>query len=116
MKFQGVHVHRATGLKSSDWFSKFSDPYFICRIGYVGSTWNEKACESNGIQFESNAIKNTLDPEWDAKFVFNLDEDILTNDHLSGMIKNLTSELAMPKLEITLRIYGLFHLHCLYKQ
>ena len=43
-----IHIYNATDVSSADFFSK-SDPYFICRIGSKGSSWEEKGKES---QFE----------------------------------------------------------------
>ena len=54
--FQEVHVIKGSGLLDADWGSK-SDPYFICRIGKLGSMWSEKVFEiqSQGIKTISNS-------------------------------------------------------------
>ena len=67
---QGVRISKARDLKNSDRCTK-SDPYFICRIGSKGSSWGDKAIQSNGLEFRSQVIKNDLNPDW--KFCFNFD-------------------------------------------
>ena len=96
-EIQGIHVHRGTGLKNMDLFSE-SDAYFVCRIGSIGSSWSEKAYESDGYQIRSNTIDNCLNPEWNAFFSFNLAQDL-------AQLSSLTNKENEKGLELTLRIY-----------
>ena len=96
-EIQGIHVHRGTGLKNMDFFSE-SDAYFVCRIGSIGSSWSEKAYESDGYQIRSNTIDNCLNPEWNAFFSFNLAQDL-------AQLSLLTNKENEKGLELTLRIY-----------
>ena len=96
-EIQGIHVHRATGLKNMDFFSE-SDAYFVCRIGSIGSSWSEKAYESDGYQIRSKTFDDCLDPEWNAFFSFNLAQDL-------AQLSPLTNKGNEKELELTLRIY-----------
>ena len=102
MAFQGIHVHRAYRLTDEDWGNRKSDPYFICRIGSLGSSWKEKKAESEGIQFRSNTIPNDLNPEWDAMFTIDLSADWVK---LATMINRQLTE----GLELTLKIFDRDH-------
>ena len=96
-EIQGIHVYRGTAMSDEDFFGK-SDLYFVCRIGSIGSSWSEKANESNGFQVRSTTVTNSLDPEWNAFFPFDLARDWV---QLSSMINNGNGK----GLEMTLRIY-----------
>ena len=96
-KIQGIHVHRGTGLRNMDFFSE-SDAYFVCRIGSIGSSWSEKAYESDGYQIRSKTIDDCLNPEWNAFFSFNLAQDL-------AQPSSLTDKGNEKGLELTLRIY-----------
>ena len=84
-------------MSNEDFFGK-SDLYFVCRIGSIGSSWSEKANESNGFQIRSTTVKNSLDPEWNAFFSFDLAQDWV---QLSSLVSNRDEK----GLELTLRIY-----------
>lgn len=73
----GVRVHGAKGLRDADWVpgTGSSDPYCVCRIGSIGSTWAEKALASACMQWTSITIDNNSDPEWNLTFVVDLDDD-----------------------------------------
>ena len=107
---QGVHVISAQGLKDTDLFFT-SDPYFICRIGSVGSTWDEKKVESGGVHFRSSTIKDSEDPEWDAKFHYEPLKDIMTFNVASTV--GTADQAGKLDAEITIRIYGKFTYHSL---
>ena len=97
--FLGIHILHATGLKDKDWGSgKKSDPYFICRIGSIGSSWEEKALESNGLQFRSQTFENELNPVFDAKFTLDLSEDWVN-------VASMTNDQMIEGLELTLKIW-----------
>ena len=96
-EIQGIHVHRGTGLSNMDLFSE-SDAYFVCRIGSIGSSWSEKAYESDGYQIRSKTIDDCLNPEWNAFFSFNLAQDL-------AQLSSLTNKGNEKGLELTLRIY-----------
>ena len=96
-KIQGIHVYKGTAIKNADLFNK-SDVYFVCRIGSIGSSWSEKADESDGFEIRSTTVTNSLDPEWNAFFPFDLARDWV---QLSSMINNGNGK----GLEMTLRIY-----------
>ena len=93
----------AQGLKDTDLFFT-SDPYFICRIGSVGSTWDEKKVESGGVHFRSATIKNTEDPEWDAKFHYEPLKDIITFKVASTV--GTADQVGKLYAELTIKIYG----------
>ena len=95
-EIQGIHVYRGTAMSNEDFFGK-SDLYFVCRIGSIGSSWSEKANESNGFQIRSTTVKNSLDPEWNAFFSFDLAQDWA---QLCSLISNGNEK----GLELTLRI------------
>ena len=95
-EIQGIHVYRGTAMSDEDYFGK-SDLYFVCRIGSIGSSWSEKANESNGFQIRSTTVKNSLDPEWNAFFSFDLAQDWT---QLCSLISNGNEK----GLELTLRI------------
>ena len=80
-----------------DLFSE-SDAYFVCRIGSIGSSWSEKAYESDGYQIRSKTIDDYLNPEWNAFFSFNLAKDLV-------QLSSLTNKGNEKGLELTLRIY-----------
>ena len=96
-EIQGIHVYRGTAMSNEDFFGK-SDLYFVCRIGSISSSWSEKANESNGFQIRSTTVKNSLDPEWNAFFSFDLAQDWV---QLSSLVSNRDEK----GLELTLRIY-----------
>jgi hypothetical protein len=96
-EIQGIHVYRGTAMSDEDYFGK-SDLYFVCRIGSIGSSWSEKANESNGFQIRSTTVKNSLDPEWNAFFSFDLTQDWA---QLCSLISNGNEK----GLELTLKIY-----------
>ena len=96
-EIQGIHVYRGTAMSNEDFFGK-SDLYFVCRIGSIGSSWSEKANESNGFQIRSTTVKNSLDPEWNAFFSFDWAQDWA---QLCSLISNVNEK----GLELTLRIY-----------
>ena len=96
-KLQGIHVHKATGLRNADCHSE-SDPYFICRIGSLGSSWSEKAKEIYDLKFISKTIPDNNDPEWDVKFEFDIDDYL---DQFSSGENDLEDE----GLELNLTIY-----------
>ena len=96
-EIQGIHVHRGTGLSSMDFFSE-SDAFFVCRIGSIGSSWSEKAYESDGYQIRSKTVNNCINPEWNAFFSFNLAQDL-------AQLSSLTNKGNEKGLELTLRIY-----------
>ena len=96
-KIQGIHVYKGTAIKNQDLYGK-SDVYFVCRIGSIGSSWSEKADESDGFQIRSTTVKNSSDPEWNAFFPFDLARDWV---QLSSLISNGNEK----GLELTLRIY-----------
>ena len=96
-EIQGIHVYRGTAMSNEDFFGK-SDLYFVCRIGSIGSSWSEKANESNGFQIRSTTVKNSLDPEWNAFFSFDLAQDWA---QLCSLISNENEK----GLELTLKIY-----------
>ena len=94
---QGIYVYRGTGFSNEDFLGK-SDLFFVCLIGSIGSSWSEKANESNGFQIRSLTVKNSLDPEWNAFFSFDLAQDWA---QLCSMISNGDEK----GLELTLKIY-----------
>ena len=96
-KIQGIHVYKGTAIKNEDLYDK-SDAYFVCRIGSIGSSWAEKADESDGFEVRSTTITNSLDPEWNAFFPFDLARNWV---QLSSLISNGKEK----ELEMTLRIY-----------
>ena len=96
-KIQGIHVYKGTAIKNQDLYGK-SDVYFVCRIGSIGSSWAEKADESDGFEVRSTTVTNSLDPEWNAFFPFDLARDWV---QLSSLISNGNEK----GLELTLRIY-----------
>ena len=61
--FQGVHIVEGLTKKQGDFLSG-SDLYFICRVGHVGSHWEEK-----GLEVRSKVIKGQR-VKWDAKFCY----------------------------------------------
>ena len=96
-KIQGIHVYKGTAIKNDDLYDK-SDAYFVCRIGSIGSSWSEKADESDGFEVRSTTVTNSLDPEWNAFFPFDLARNWV---QLSSLISNGKEK----ELEMTLRIY-----------
>ena len=80
-----------------DFFSE-SDAYFVCRIGSIGSSWSEKANESDGFQVRSTTVANSLDPEWNAIFSLNWVQKC-------AQLSLLTNNGNKKGLEMTLRIY-----------
>ena len=96
-KIQGIHVYKGTAIKNDDLYDK-SDAYFVCRIGSIGSSWSEKADESDGFEVRSTTVTNSLDPEWNAFFPFDLARNWV---QLSSLISNGNEK----ELEMTLRIY-----------
>ena len=96
-KIQGIHVYKGTAIKNEDLYDK-SDAYFVCRIGSIGSSWAEKADESDGFEVRSTTVTNSLDPEWNAFFPFDLARNWV---QLSSLISNGNEK----ELEMTLRIY-----------
>ena len=80
-----------------DLFSE-SDAYFVCRIGSIGSSWSEKADESDGFEVRSTTVTNSLDPEWNAVFSFNWAQNW-------AQLSSLTNNGNEKGLEMTLRIY-----------
>lgn len=64
MAHQGVSIIKASRLKKADTFGQ-SDPFFICRIGSLGSSWNTKGVETDGLEFRSKTIKNCNEPGQD---------------------------------------------------
>ena len=96
-EIQGIHVHRGTGLKNMDLFSE-SDAYFVCRIGSIGSSWSEKAYESDGYEIRSQTVDNSSNPEWNAFFSFKMTKDLV-------QLSSLTNQGNEKGLELTLRIY-----------
>ena len=96
-EIQGIHVHRGTGLSNMDLFSE-SDAYFVCRIGSIGSSWSEKAYESDGYEIRSQTVDNSSNPEWNAFFSFNLAKNL-------AQLPSITDKGNEKGLELTLRIY-----------
>ena len=96
-KIQGIHVYKGTGIKDEDLYGT-SDAYFVCRIGSIGSSWSEKANESDGFQVRSTTVANSLDPEWNAIFSLNW---VQKCDQLALLTKNGNEK----GLEMTLKIY-----------
>ena len=96
-EIQGIHVYRGTALSSKDLLSE-SDAYFVCRIGSIGSSWSEKAYESDGYEIRSQTVDNSSNPEWNAFFSFNLAKDLV-------QLSSLTNKGNEKGLELTLRIY-----------
>ena len=94
---QVIHVHSAQSLIDKDWFAGLSDPYFICRIGSRGSSWDDKGIESDHLEFRSLTIKNKANPEWDAKYSIDLSEDWVKFASLANGDNR--------GLELTLQIY-----------
>ena len=80
-----------------DFFSE-SDAFFVCRIGSIGSSWSEKAYESDGYEIRSQTVDNSSNPEWNAFFSFNLAKDLV-------QLSSLTNKGNEKRLEMTLRIY-----------
>ena len=96
-EIQGIHVHRGTGLSNMDLFSE-SDAYFVCRIGSIGSSWSEKAYESDGYEIRSQTVDNSSNPEWNAFFSFNLAKNL-------AQLPSITDKGNEKGLELTLRFY-----------
>ena len=96
-EIQGIHVYRGTALSSKDLLSE-SDAYFVCRIGSIGSSWSEKAYESDGYEIRSQTVDNSSNPEWNAFFSFNLAKDLV-------QLSSLTNKGNEKGLELTLRFY-----------
>ena len=96
-EIQGIHVYRGTALSSKDLLSE-SDAYFVCRIGSIGSSWSEKADESDGFEVRSTTVTNSLDPEWNAVFSLNWVQNW-------AQLSSLTNNGNEKGLEMTLRIY-----------
>ena len=96
-KIQGIHVYKGTGIKDEDLYGT-SDAYFVCRIGSIGSSWSEKANESDGFQVRSTTVANSLDPEWNAIFSLNWVQKC-------AQLSLLTNNGNKKGLEMTLRIY-----------
>ena len=97
-EIQGIRVYRGTAMSDEDFFGK-SDLYFVCRIGSIGSSWSEKAYQSNGFQIRSTTIKNSLDPEWNGFFSFDLAQD------WAQLCNSTISNGNEKGLEMTLKIY-----------
>ena len=55
-----ILIRSAHGLKSSDLSGK-SDPYVLCRLGKIGSNWQDKPQSTERC---SLCINSTLNPEW----------------------------------------------------
>ena len=96
-EIQGIHVYRGTALSSKDFLSE-SDAYFVCRIGSIGSSWSEKAYESDGYEIRSQTVDNSSNPEWNAFFSFNLAKNL-------AQLPSITDKGNEKGLELTLRIY-----------
>ena len=96
-KIQGIHVYKGTAIKNEDLFDK-SDVYFVCRIGSIGSSWSEKADESDGFEVRSTTVTNSLDPEWNAFFSLDWAQNW-------AQLSSLTNNGNEKGLEMTLRIY-----------
>ena len=96
-KIQGIHVYKGTAIKNDDLYG-ISDGYFVCRIGSIGSSWSEKANESDGFEVRSTTIANSLDPEWNAFFSFDWAQNW-------AQLSSLTNNGKEKGLEMTLRIY-----------
>ena len=96
-EIQGIHVYRGTALTSKDFLSE-SDAYFVCRIGSIGSSWSEKADESDGFEVRSTTVTNSLDPEWNAFFSLDWAQNW-------AQLSSLTNNGNEKGLEMTLRIY-----------
>ena len=103
-EIQGIHVYRGTALSSKDYLSE-SDAYFVCRIGSIGSSWSEKAYESDGYEIRSQTVDNSSNPEWNAFFSFNLAKDLV---HLSMLFKLYHSDFGSNKGEILQWIHDQF--------
>ena len=96
-KIQGIHVYKGTAIINGDLYNK-SDAYFVCRIGSIGSSWSEKANESDGFEVRSTTVANSLDPEWNAVFSFDWAQNW-------AQLSSLTNNGNEKGLEMTLRIY-----------
>lgn len=62
----GILVLSGKGLRDSDWLlTQKSDPYVVCRMGPVGSSWKEK---SENSEVQSETIDGELNPVWQFAF------------------------------------------------
>ena len=96
-RLQSIHIIKADGLFEADLFSE-SDAYFICRIGSLGSSWAQKALESDCLQFTSKIIHNKNNPDWNASFCFDLSEEWV-------QLASVTNEDGREGLELELMFY-----------
>ena len=56
----------AEHLRDADWFpAGKSDPYAVCRLGPVGSSWSDKA---KATEHKSKVVLNSLSPNWQLAF------------------------------------------------
>lgn len=67
-----ILIRSAKNLKESDYFDK-SDPYCICRIGIIGTKWDDKPKSTERC---SPSVNNSVDPEWNFLFHYELNNDV----------------------------------------
>ena len=63
-----VLIRSASNLKNADYMGK-SDPYCMCRIGPIGSSWEDKPAETEKC---SHIESSTLNPEWNFAAMYTL--------------------------------------------
>ena len=94
-----VLIRSASNLKNSDYMGK-SDPYCMCRVGYIGSLWEDKPASTERC---SHIEPSTLNPEWNFATIYTiptlyklgemefhvkiLDNDILNRDDFLGEVR-----------------------------
>ena len=69
MEYQGIFVRCGNDLMNKDWFGH-SDPYFICRFGTSGSSWEQKSIDTKGLQYQCQFQNNTENPTWNEIILF----------------------------------------------
>lgn len=96
-----IIIHGAVNLRDADWSGQ-SDPYCQCRIGPTGSSWTEKSVFLNSLEWKSNAIGESLNPEWNMKFAVGGDWLLMASLQSSLDIRGLELEIAVCDEDIML--------------
>ena len=94
-----VLIRSANNLKNTDYIGK-SDPYCMCRVGYVGSLWEDKLSSTERC---SHIVASTLNPEWNFATIYTipssyklnkmefhvkiLDNDMVNRDDFMGEVR-----------------------------
>ena len=94
MVLKGIHVIQGKQLSDGGDAGGKADPYFVCRIGSFGSTWNEKKKQTNGLQIRGETIRDEKNPRWNAKFTVD-----------TAWIRELSVSDNKTRFEMTLKIW-----------